>query len=327
MTGVPEEDGETPLVSLHGLRKSFPGFTLGPVDLDLHPGYVMAVVGPNGCGKTTLFRAIMNLVHPDAGERSLFGRHYSDGELEIKREIGYVPDAATGHDEMTADELGSFVRHWYPSWDHETFHELLRRFDIPRAKRFKKLSTGMRQRLSLATAVATRARLLVLDEPTAGIDALAGRTVLDEISDYVEDGRRGVLVSMHSLDDVNRVADYITFLAEGRCLGTYEKDELRDSWQALWVDELPGDPLPGVVKMAKGTPARLVTNSPYATRAALEERRVNVVRTAGIELEEIFAHLVAQSKFAEQAGVSGQERASRGAYDRITQKGGGRGHA
>lgn len=288
---VPE--GETgPLVSLSGVGKSLPGFDLGPVDLTVERGYVTAVVGPNGGGKSTLFRVLLDLVHPDSGDVRLFGLSYPADEPAIKRGIGYLPDVSVGHDEMSAEALGRFVGHWYPTWDSSRYAELLRRLDIDQPKRFGRLSKGMRRRLAFAVVMATQAPLLVLDEPTESIDLLARRIVMEEISRYVRDGRRSVVFSTHVAGEIAGVADFVTFLHEGRFLGTYEKDGLMQDWKAMWVDEPPGEELPGLVDVQAGELPRVVTRSPLETRAALEERGLGVVRTAGLGLEEILTHLV-----------------------------------
>lgn len=297
-------DDAEPLVALSGVRKSLPGFRMGPVDMTVEPGYVTAVVGPNGSGKTSLFRMLLDLLHPDDGERVLFGWRYPADELAIKRRIGYLPDVSVGHDEMRPEALGRFVGHWYPTWDGARFGELLDRFDVDRGKRFGKLSKGMRRRVAFAAAVATEAPLLVLDEPTESIDLLARAVVFDEIARYVRDGRRSVVLATHVAGEVVHLADYVTFLYEGRFLGTYEKDELMGSWKALWVADppdagLPGADLPGLVDVQAGELARVVSRSPGETRAALEERGMGIVRTESVGIEEILAYLARLERAAE----------------------------
>ena len=296
----PDTTHPTPMVSLAGVEKSFPDFHMGPVGLEVEPGYVAALVGPNGYGKSTLFRMLLNLAHPDAGRLRIFGLGYPDNEIRIKRDIGYVPDVVVGADEMTPKDLGTFTAYWYPSWDQERYTGLLKRFEIPGKKRFTNLSKGLRRRLSFAVALATQARLLVLDEPTDGIDPLARRMVLDEVADYVQDGQRSVLFSTHVVDEVRNIADYVAFMHEGSFLGMYEKDDLMQCWKALWVDHPPDAELPGVVSVQHGSPARLVSRSPVHTRDALREQRIEVVRTAALDLDEILGHLV-----REHAGVAG----------------------
>lgn len=283
-----------PLMSCRGVNKSLGDFHLGPIDTEVPPGYVVALLGPNGSGKSTLFRMLLDLVHPDSGELRLFGLRYPDHESDIKRRIGYVPDAPVGHDEMNATALGQFVGHWYPTWDDTRYAELIERLGID-PKRFGRLSKGMRQRLSIAAAIATQAPLLILDEPTESLDPLARRVVLEEISDYVHDGDRSVLLATHAVEDVRAVADYVAFMHEGSLLGLHEKDELMQSWKAMWVDEVPTADLPGLVSVQAGSPARLVTRTPAATRAVLDEGGVDVVRTAALGLDEILAHLISTS--------------------------------
>lgn len=298
-------DDAEPLVALSGVRKSLPGFRMGPVDMTIEPGYVTAVVGPNGSGKTSLFRMLLDLLHPDEGERVLFGRRYPADELGIKRRIGYLPDVSVGHDEMQPEALGRFVGHWYPTWDGARFGELLDRFDVDRGKRFGKLSKGMRRRVAFAAAVATEAPLLVLDEPTESIDLLAREVVFDEIARYVRDGRRSVVLATHVAGEVLHLADYVAFLYEGHFLGTYEKDGLMESWKALWVAEPPAADLPGLVDVQAGELARVVSRSPGETRAALEGRGLGVVRTESVGIEEILAYLARLERAAEAMQVDG----------------------
>ena len=286
------------VISADGLKKSYGGFTLGPVDLRIEPGYVVAVVGPNGSGKSTLFRMLMGLSRPDAGELSLFGRRHPRDEVEIKRRIGYVPETSSGHDDMSAKELGGFVSRWYPDWSDETYAGLLQRFEIPPRQRFGKLSKGMRRRLAFALAAAREPELLLLDEPTDGVDPFARRAMLEEVSGFLQaesGGERTVLFATHVMDEVQRIADYVVFLHGGRFLGFHEKDALVDSWRSLWVERAPESHLPGLVSVEDGTPPRLVTDSPRKTRAALEERGVGIVRSGTLDLEEILEHLMRRS--------------------------------
>ena len=284
--------GERPVIFMEGVKKSYGGFTLGPVNLRIEPGYAVAVVGPNGSGKSTLFRMLMNLSQPDAGELTVLGSRYPEDEVGIKRRLGYAPEVAAGHDEMSARELGDFVSRWYPTWEAGRYEDLLRRFEIPPKKRFDKLSKGMQRRLVFSLAIARSPELLLLDEPTDGVDPFARRLMLEEISGFLENGDRTVLIATHIMEEVRRIADYVAFLHGGRFLGFYEKDELLESWQTLWVDGMPQQDIPGLVSVEEGTPLRLVTNSPRETRDALEESGIEVLRTGGVDLEEILAHLM-----------------------------------
>lgn len=293
---MPERDAEVatmPVVHVEGAIKSRPRFRLGPVDLEIEPGYVVALVGPNGSGKSTLFRLLMNLERPDEGEVRLFGERYPDDEVGIKRRVGYVPELSVGHDDMTAEEFGAFVSRWYPTWDGERYGDLVRRFEIDPRRRFDKLSKGMQRRLAFAVAVARQPELLLLDEPTDGVDPFARRTMMEEIARHVENADNTVVFATHNIEEVRRVADYVAFLHGGRFLGIHEKDSLLERWKALWVQRLPEleASLPGLVSVEGATPTRLVTNSPEETQAALEERGAKVLKVTALDLEEILSNL------------------------------------
>ena len=280
------------IISLEGVEKSYANFTLGPVNLEIEPGYVIAVVGPNGSGKSTLFRMLMNLSHPDAGSISLFGGGYPENEVEIKQRIGYVPETSVGHDEMDAKSLGQFVSHWYPRWNQKHYEDLLDRSDIEPRKKFRDLSKGMQRRLSFSLAAATRADLLLLDEPTDGVDPFARREMLGEISTHVQNGEKTILLATHVMEEVRRIADYVAFLVDGEFLGLFEKDALLEGWKTFWIDRPPDEDLPGVVEIETGNPTRLVTDSPQETENALAGRDIRVLRSGTLDLEEILGYLM-----------------------------------
>lgn len=286
------------IISVEGVEKSYGNFTLGPVNLEVEPGYVVAVVGPNGSGKSTLFRMLMNLSHPDEGSISLFGGGYPEDEVEIKRRIGYVPETAVGHDEMNAKSLGRFVSHWYPAWDQKLYDDLLNRSEIESGKKFRNLSKGMQRRLSFALAAATRADLLLLDEPTDGVDPFARREMLEEIAIHVQDGEKTVLLATHVMEEVRRIADYVAFLVDGDFLGLFEKDALLEQWKTFWLDRAPDAGTAGIVDVEAGNPARVVSDSPAETESALARQGVRVVRSGALDLEEILSHLMRGSREA-----------------------------
>ncbi len=293
---------EERMISLEGVEKSYGNFALGPVDLEVEPGYVVAVVGPNGSGKSTLFRMLMNLARPDAGSVRLFGGGYPEDEVAIKQRIGYVPESAVGHDDMTARSLGRFVSHWYPTWDQEFYESLVDRSEIERGKRFGDLSKGMQRRLSFALAAATRADLLLLDEPTDGVDPFARREMLEDITAHVRDGEGTVLFATHVMEEVRRVADYVAFLVDGDFLGLYEKDALLERWRAFWLDGEPEEGTPGIVATEPGSPVRVVSDAPARTEDALTRDGRRILRSGALDLEEILSHLM-RLRRGEKSGV------------------------
>lgn len=280
------------ILSLTHLSKSYGDFRLGPIDLDIEPGYVVAVVGPNGSGKTTLFRMLMKLVHPDAGTVEIFGTSYDQDEMGIKQRVGYVPERATGHDQMTAPELGAFTARWYPSWNDTDYQAALVAMKLELDKPFGTLSKGMQRRLSFALATATGADLMLLDEPTDGVDPFARRDMLANISDYMQQGDRTVLFATHNMDEVRRMADYIVFLVDGRFLGMYEKDALLEQWRSIWLDKAPLAGTPGVVAVDTGHPVRIVSRQWTETVEALKAQNVTIARSGALDLTEILAYLM-----------------------------------
>jgi ABC-2 type transport system ATP-binding protein len=286
---------QMPVISLEGVRKSRGAFVLGPVDLSIEPGYVVAVVGYNGSGKSTLFGLLMNLLQPDSGEIELFGGRYPEDEVGIKRRIGYSPQRPTGRDDMNAYALEKFVSRWYPGWDGRIYQDLLGRLGVDSSKTFGKLSEGGRRRLSFALAMATSPELLLLDEPTTGVDASTRREMLDDLWYFVHDdaregARRTAVFSTHIIEEAGHIADYIVLLSQGEFLGFYEKDALFENWKTLWVEGEPEGSVAGVVEV--DSLARLISNSPRETAEALRAQDVRVVRSRSLDLEEILSHLV-----------------------------------
>ncbi len=306
MKGTPLQ---RPAISLKGVKKTFRNnFELGPVDLTVESGSVVAVLGPNGGGKSTLMGMLMNLIHPDSGEVSLFGLAYPQDEIAIKQRIGYVPERSVGHDEMSARALGEFVSYWYPRWDQRLYQDLLERYQVDPDKRFGKLSKGVQRRLAFALALATGCELLLLDEPTAGLDPFARREMLEDISRFMRDGahddgdRRTVVFATHVTGEVRRIADYVAFLVDGEYLGLYEKDALLERWKMLWVDREPEGDVPEVVEVVEGgSPTRIVSDSPNETAEALAAENIRIVRSGTLDLEEILSHLMRRSKEGSRA--------------------------
>jgi ABC-2 type transport system ATP-binding protein len=292
---------DTPVISLEGVRKSYGDFELGPMNLRIEPGQIVAVVGPNGSGKSTLLQMLMNLIKPSSGEVRLFGCSYPDGEVRIKRRIGYVPESSVGYHDMNARELGDFVSHWYPGWDQSLYTDLLGRLELDPYKQFGRHSKGMRRRLSFALALASSPELLLLDEPASGVDPFAREQMLDEISRFVESGAheggaRTVVFATHQVEDVTEIADHVLLLADGEFLGLHEQDSLLDGWKAFYVEGEPQGEIPGIVSDDGGNPARLLSDSPRETAEALSARNIRVMGEGSVKLKEVLSHLVRRSR-------------------------------
>jgi ABC-2 type transport system ATP-binding protein len=217
-------------LEIRGLCKAWPGFALKNVSFAVPRGYVTGLIGPNGAGKTTIIKLVMNLVSRSAGEIEVFGLDNRASEVEGKSRIGFVYDEPSFPHDVTAREIGRALGPFYPSWSEERYQALLGEFAVPSCKAFRKLSAGMQTKLSLALALSHDAELLLMDEPTAGLDLGFRRELLQQLSGVLQDARRSVLFSTHVTSDLERIADVITFVRDGEVVFTLPKDQLRDGW-------------------------------------------------------------------------------------------------
>ena len=214
-------------LEIKGLRKEYPGFCLDGLDLELPQGCIMGLIGENGAGKSTAIKSVLRLIRPDAGEIRVFGRPVSESTAD---DVGFVLDEGCFPAKMSCEKLGQIMKRFYRAWDAAGYRELLRRFGLPEGKSFGELSRGMRMKLSLAVAMSHGARLLVLDEATAGLDVVARDELLDILLDYISDGERSILISSHIVSDLEKICDYICFIHRGRRLFLDEKDVLLDKY-------------------------------------------------------------------------------------------------
>ncbi|KAB8289004.1 ABC transporter ATP-binding protein [Bifidobacterium ramosum] len=243
--------GNLMALSVTGLTKRYKsGFMLDDITFDLPAGYIMGLIGPNGAGKSTLIRLILNMTRRDAGSIDVFGLDAIADEETVKGRIGVVFDANCFIDAWTVGKTGRAMRDMYSAWDAARFDDCLRRFGLDRSTRVGALSRGMQMRLMLAVALSHHARLLILDEPTAGLDVLARDDLMDLLRDYVADCEAGVLFSTHITADLERSADLITYITGGRLYYTGPKDEFEDSFRI--VRGGPDDLTDGLVALALG---------------------------------------------------------------------------
>jgi len=221
------------ILHLEAVVKRFPGFLLDRVSFDIGPGSVMALLGPNGAGKTTTIKLILGLLHLDGGRISVLGMDSRRQEQLVKQNIGYLGEHALLPPEATARWLGQFLSVTFAAWDDRLYRSYLERFDVPVGKPVRALSKGTRTKLALAAALGHRPRLLVLDEPTTGLDPLVRQEVVAAIREVAADGRRAVLFSTHIVSDAEAAADWVTVLARGRVVTSEPKARLLSHYPNL----------------------------------------------------------------------------------------------
>ncbi len=216
----------TNILEITNLSKSYKDFSLQNVNITLKKGFIMGFIGPNGAGKSTTIKLIMNLIKKDSGEINIFGLENEANNRSIKERIGFVYDENHFYEELTVKEMKDTIRPFYTKWDEETFNRYVKDFDLPLTKEIKHLSKGMKMKFSLAIALSHHADLLIMDEPTSGLDPLVRSELLDVLQSLLEDENKSIFFSTHITSDLDKIADYITLINEGKIIFSKTKDEL-----------------------------------------------------------------------------------------------------
>ncbi len=218
-------------IEIQGLTKSYGDFALQDINLTLPGGAIMGLIGENGAGKTTLIKCILNLVRRDKGSITLMGMDNLRQERQAKEEIGVVLDECFFHDNLRPRDVGAILAPVYrENWDAGLYGDYLDKFQLPQNKLIKEFSRGMKMKLSLAAALAHRPKLLLLDEATAGLDPVVRDEILDEFLTFICDEEHSILISSHIISDLEKAADYITYLHGGRVVLSDAKDTILDSY-------------------------------------------------------------------------------------------------
>ncbi|HNX51995.1 MAG TPA: ABC transporter ATP-binding protein [Thermoanaerobaculaceae bacterium] len=285
---------QPPAFSVRGLSKKYPGFTLGPLDLDLEPGRVLGFVGPNGSGKTTTLHCMIGLQVPDAGRVEICGRANGPEDVVWRQEVGFVGDEQGFWADWTVARNLAVVGSFQPRWSAARVRELARRFELPLDHKVKTLSRGNRAKLALVAALGHAPRLLLLDEPTAGLDPVVRAEVLDVLWEVLEDEGRAIFYSTHVLSDIARLADELVFLRDGRVLQRSVKDELVEAWRRvsfrLATEALA---LPGVVSARQvRAEHQVITCDHEATLAAVRELGAESIEVSRLSVDEIAVEIL-----------------------------------
>lgn len=276
-----------------GVGKTYSHFTLSGVTLSLPHGQIMGFIGPNGAGKSTTIRILMGLVHQDRGTVTVLGHQMPAEQIAAKQEIGFVSEDMRLYKQATLEWHMGFIASIYPKWDPRYAQQLLHRFGLRKEQKLDRFSHGERVKATLLLALARRPRFLILDEPTTGLDPVARHQLLRELSDVLLDETRTILFSSHNTQDVEQLADCITFIDNGRIIESRDKETFLDQWRRVRLEISPDTvlpKLPGVIDVRRSGHVVIATASKFEPRILQSFQQIGAT-VQGVEhmtLEEIF---------------------------------------
>lgn len=218
------------ILEVRGLRKEYSDFVLKDINFSLERGYIMGFIGPNGAGKSTTIKLIMNLIKKNNGEIKVFGLDNIDHEKDIKQKIGFVYDENYYYEELTINEMKRIISPFYKNWNEQNFQSYIKQFDLNPKKKIKELSKGMKMKFSLAVALSHGAELIIMDEPTSGLDPVFRREILDILYSLIQDENKSIFFSTHITTDLEKIADYITFINKGEIVFSMPKDDVLEKY-------------------------------------------------------------------------------------------------
>ncbi len=217
-------------LEVSGLTKRYESFLLDSVSFSLEPGYIMGFIGRNGAGKTTTMKAMLNLIHKDGGEVTVNGKSFTGNETACKKEIGFVMGEFDCYKKSSLRRITQVTKRFYEDWEEKAYRGYLERFSLDENKKISELSAGMRVKYALALALSHNAKLLILDEPTSGLDPVSRDDLLDVFRSVIEDGTRSILFSTHIISDLEKCADFITYIKDGKILASTDVEDFRHGY-------------------------------------------------------------------------------------------------
>lgn len=225
-------------IELIGVSKEYKTFTLDNISFSIETGTIMGLVGANGAGKSTIIKLIMDAIKKDSGTIKVFGDDNTKEEfIDAKQDIGIVLDEAHFPVKFDVKDINKIMSMTYKNWEEKTYFDYIKKFKIDVDKKIEDYSRGMKMKLQIAVALSHRAKLLILDEATGGLDALSRDSILDIFSEFTRDENNTVLISSHIISDLEKICDYITFIHEGKLIMSEEKDILLEKYGIIKVTE------------------------------------------------------------------------------------------
>ena len=270
-------------LEIKNVTKKYKGFTLDNINFTLPSGCIMGLIGENGAGKSTLIKAILGMIKYD-GTISVLGAEGNAELLKAKQDIGVVLDQSYFPDGINVKQVNSIMKNTYENWDENEFFGYIDKFSLPLDRAFKDYSRGMRMKLSMAVALSHKAKLLILDEPTGGLDPIVRDEIVDILYDYTRAEDHSVLMSSHIFSDLEKLCDYIAFIHEGKLVFVDEKDALTERYGLVNCSEAEFE----FIKDA----AVGVRKNGYSVQALVDREKASGIKTESATLEEIIVFMV-----------------------------------
>jgi ABC-2 type transport system ATP-binding protein len=288
-------------ISLDGVGKRYRYFTLDNIHLEVPHGQIMGLIGPNGAGKSTTIRILLGLVHQDHGDVRVLGHRMPDEQIAAKWDIGFASEDMRLYEDQTLNWHMRLIRSIYSKWDTAYAQLLLKRFGLREDRKIRGLSHGERVKATLLLVLARRPQLLVLDEPTTGLDPVARHEILRELTAVMTDEGRSVLFSSHNTQDVEQISDQITFIDRGRIIDSMDKEAYLDRWRRLRLEAPSGiavPVLPGIIGVRQNGRLAVATANAFVAdlASAYENTGFRVQSIENMTLEEIFVAKVEHSR-------------------------------
>lgn len=273
-------------IEIRDVSKHYKDFCLDRLNLTLPSGCIMGLIGENGAGKSTTIRLILDMIHKEGGSIRILGKDNHDNLKLTKEEIGVVPDEVGFPGVLTIRQVNTIMKNTYRNWDENAFRQYQQKFSLPEKKPFQEFSRGMKMKLGIAVALSHHPRLLILDEPTNGLDPVARDEVVEIFGEFTRQEDHAVLLSSHIISDLEKICDYVAFLHQGKLLLCEEKDVLLEEYRVV---HCTGQQLAALPKEAV-VGSRV---SAYGAEAVVKRSWIPAgMQTEPVSLEELFVFMV-----------------------------------
>ncbi|MDD7403637.1 MAG: ABC transporter ATP-binding protein [Butyribacter sp.] len=273
-------------IEIKSLTKTYGDFTLDNLNLILPQGTIMGLIGENGAGKSTTIKLILDMIKRDGGTVTLLGKDNKDNLRLTKEEIGVVLDDVGISECLTTAQVGKIMKLTYSNWNQETYESYLNFFSLPRKKKFKEFSRGMKMKLGIAVALSHNPKLLILDEATSGLDPVIRDEILDIFCEFTRDETHSILISSHIVSDLEKICDFVAFLHKGKLLLCEEKDALKDQYAIVRcsIEQLSNFEASAIISTKKNA---------YGFEVLMQRDKVpGNIEKSSVDIEQLFLFMV-----------------------------------